>query len=429
MNNRTEYSLKKLAILGGKPIREKPFQPWPVWDEREEQSLQNVLHSGVWGISNGLTEVEQFEHEYAEIHQARFGCAVCNGTIALEVSLRAINIDYGDEVIIPSYTFMATAAACLIVGALPVFVDIDPNTYNIDPVKIAAAITSRTRAIIPVHIGGLPADMDQINEVARKNNLKVIEDACQAHAAAWKGRRVGAIGDLGCFSFQSSKNINAGEGGMILTDNEELAELCWSIHNCGRLRNGKWYQHEVLGGNYRMTEWQASILRAQLTRFDALARKREENGSYLARCLGQVGGFKPLDRDPRVTQHGYHLFICRYDAEQFHQLSRQKFLDALKAEGIPCSEGYLPLYRMKAIQDGTRRLRRFVSGKDALPSEPLCPVTEKVCSSEGVWFSQNMLLGNHDDIDDIVAAVIKVKDNSSSLFSSLPSAGPTQGSK
>ena len=403
--------MEKLAIQGGNPVRVKPFQNWPVWDEREEQALINVLHSGIWGVSAEEGLIDCFEREYALVHQAKYGRCVFNGTAALEVSLRAINIDYGDEVIVPAYTFMATATACLMVGAIPVFVDIDPNTYNLDPDKVEAAISPRTRAIIPVHIGGNPADMDRITEIAKKYHLWVIEDACQAHGAAWKGQRVGAIGDLGCFSFQSSKNINAGEGGIILTDNEELAELCWSILNCGRVREGEWYQHEVLGGNFRMTGWQAAILLAQLTRFDELARRREENGLYLAECLAQVDGFQPLTRDPRVTQHGYHLFICRYDSSAFNGLPRHAFTEALQAEGIPCSEGYVPLYRMKAIQDGTRRLKRFLTGKESTEPYPDCPVTEKACYSEGIWFAQTMLLGTCSDVDDIVSAVMKIKRN------------------
>ena len=399
----------KLTIQGGIPVRSKPFPGWPVWDEREEKALLDTLHSGIWGAAGEESQVDLFEGEFAQAHQAKYGRCVFNGTAALEVSLRAINIDYGDEVIVPAYTFLATATACLMVGAIPVFVDIDPNTYNLDPDKIEAALTPRTRAIIPVHIGGNPADMDRINEIAHRHHLWVIEDACQAHGAAWKGQRVGAIGDLGCFSFQSSKNINAGEGGIILTNNEELAEMCWSIRNCGRIRQGKWYQHEVLGGNFRMTAWQAAILHAQLSRFEELARRREENGLYLAECLAQVDGFQPLARDKRVTQHGYHLFICRYDSAAFNGLPRQSFLEALQAEGIPCSEGYLPLYRMKAIQDGTRRLKHFLSQEDQAKTEPDCPVTERACYSEGVWFTQTMLLGTHADIDDIVTAVMKVK--------------------
>ena len=407
--------MNKLALLGGEPVRTKSFPDWPVYDEREEKALLEVLHSGMWGITPEDGFIEKFEIEFAAAHHARFGRCVANGTLALETALRAIGIDYGDEVILPPYTFLATATACLSVGAIPIFVDIEPGTYNLDAEKIEAALTPRTRAIIPVHIGGNPANLDRILEIANQHGLRVIEDACQAHGAAWKGRRVGAIGDLGCFSFQSSKNINAGEGGMILSDQEELAEMCWSIRNCGRQREGRWYAHEIMGANYRLTGWQAAILSAQLTRFEDLGRLREANGLYLAQQLSRVGGFEPLVRDARVTQHGYHLFISRYNPESFDELPRLRFLEALRAEGIPCSECYVPLYRMPAIQDGMRRLKRFLAGDKGEEILPECPVTEKACFSEGVWFFQTMLLGSTKDMDDIVRAVLKIKEQAKSI--------------
>ncbi len=407
-----------LAILGGEPTRKTPFPAWPLWDTREEDALIEVLRSGTWGIAADGGKIAAFEQAFAQAHHAAHAQAVFNGSVALEVALRALDVAYGGEVIVPAYTFLATATACLMAGAMPVFVDIDPDTYNIDPQAIAAAITPRTQAIIPVHIGGLPADMDAILQIAHEHGIPVIEDACQAHGAAWKGRRVGAIGDLGCFSFQSSKNINAGEGGAILTDDEALAERCWSVHNCGRVREGRWYQHEVLGGNYRMTQWQAALLLAQLTRFEELAQRREANARYLADRLAQMTALRPLVRDPRVTQHGYHLFITRYDPEAFEGLPRARFLEALRAEGIPCSEGYVPLYRMPAIQNGIRRLRAAFGRADAGESDlPNCPVTERACASEGIWFFQTMLLGTEADMDDIVAAVQKVQAGAGRLVS------------
>jgi dTDP-4-amino-4,6-dideoxygalactose transaminase len=407
---------QELALLGGEPVRMTPFPAWPIYDKHEREALKEVLESGIWGISGDGAKITEFERAFADAHDAAYGQAVFNGSVALGVALRALEIDYGDEVIVPAYTFLATATACLMTGAVPVFVDIDPDTYNLDPVAVEAAITPRTRVIIPVHIGGLPADLDAILEIARRHDLAVLEDACQAHGAAWKGRRVGAHGDLGCFSFQSSKNINAGEGGMILTDNEALAERCWSVHNCGRIRDGRWYQHEVLGSNYRMTQWQAAILLAQLTRFEDLAERREANGRYLAEQLDAIEGVRPLARDSRVTQHGYHLFISRYDSTAFGGLPRGRFLEALRAEGIPCSEGYVPLYRMPAIQSGVRRLKAAVGQAGGYPDAlPDCPVTERACSEEGVWFTQTMLLGTRADMDDIVTAVAKVQAGAAAL--------------
>jgi dTDP-4-amino-4,6-dideoxygalactose transaminase len=402
--------MNKLAIDGGTPVRTRPFPSWPVWDEREEQALLAVLRSGQWGsLALSGSQCEQFEQEFARSHHAGYARCVTTGSAALEVSLRAIGVDYGDEVIVPPYTFIATASACLMVGAIPVFADIHPETYNIDPARIEERITSRTRAIIPVHIGGCPADMDAILEIAGRHHLSVIEDACQSHGASWRGRRVGSLGDLGCFSFQASKNINAGEGGVILTNDEKLAEMCWSIRSYGRVPEGEWYQHERLGDNYRMTEWQAAILRVQLTRLEGMAGQREENALYLAEGLAQIGGIRPQARDARITQHGYHLFISRYQADAFGGLSRDDFLAALRAEGIPCARGYIPVYRTRAIQDATTRLQRFVTGRAASYELPDCPVAERACEEEGVWFFQNMLLGTREDMDDIVQAVAKIK--------------------
>jgi dTDP-4-amino-4,6-dideoxygalactose transaminase len=402
--------MSTLAIKGGTPVRTKPFPEWPVWDERDEKMLLDVLRSGIWGISDHANSpIHEFEREFSRAHQAEWGLAVFNGTVALQTALMAIGIDYGDEVIVPAYTFLATASACLMAGAIPVFVDVDAETYNMSPDRIEEAITEHTRAIIPVHIGGCPADLDRIMEIARRHNLIVIEDACQAHGAAWNDRRVGAIANLGCFSFQSSKNLNAGEGGMILTDNERLLDQCWSVHNCGRVREGAWYQHEVLGSNFRMTQWQAGILLAQMRNFEEQAKIREKNGLYLSERLAEIGGVIPQQRDPFVTQHGYHLFITRYDQRAFQDVPREEFLAALQAEGIPCAPGYKPLYRMNAIKDGIARLRRFSRDKDMEDMLHNCPVTERACYEEGIWFGQSMLLGTEQDMDDIAEAILKVK--------------------
>lgn len=402
--------MSKLAIEGGTPVRTKPFPSWPVWGETEEEYLLEVLHSGEWSSPTGpAPKLDAFQKGFAEYQQVKHVQCVFNGTVALETALRAAGVTYGDEVIVPPYTFIATATACLTAGAIPVFADIDPATYNIAPEGIEDAITPRTKAIIPVHIGGCPADMDRVLEVAGKYDLLVIEDACQAPGASWRGRRVGAIGDLGCFSFQASKNVNSGEGGAIVTDDDELAERVWSVHNCGRIPQGAWYQHEVLGGNFRMTEWQAAILLAQLGRTEEQSARREDSALYLAQCMAQIPGITPQYRDERVTEHANHLFVFRFDAEAFGGLARDRFLGALRAEGIPVSPGYTPLYRAGAIRRGITRLRRFIEGQDVQYEEPDCPVTERACTAEGAWFTQTLLLGGKEDIDDIVEAILKIQ--------------------
>lgn len=396
----------QLAINGGTPVRSTPFGTWPLWDERDEAALLGALRSGNWGI--GGDETERFEQELAEAAGARYALTVTNGTAALEAALRACGVGYGDEVIVPPYTFIATASAVLLVGGIPVFADIDPNTFNIDPNTIEALITPRTKAIVPVHIGGLPADMDAIMAIAKRHNLLVLEDACQSIGATWRGQWVGTIGDIGCYSFQSSKNINSGEGGVIITSNPELEEACWAFKNCGRVRGGQWYQHDTLGDNFRLSQFQAAILRSQMTRFEEWAVLRERNGDYLCKGLRELGGLAPVVRDERVTRHAYHIIVTRYDASAFGGWSRDRFMEALKAEGIPCAPGYRPIYTTGGIQKGEQNLRNAL-GLGEAPA-PNCPVTERICREEAMWLlGQSALLGSQSDMDDILTAVEKIK--------------------
>src|SRR5262245_1303529 len=349
---------EQLAIGGGTPVRTAPFPEWPVWDERDEHALLGVLRSGMWGSHSGGGRVKAFGEAFARFQDAKYGVAVTNGTAALEVALRACGVGIGDEVIVPPYTFIATASACLTVGAFPIFVDVDPQTFAIDPAQIEAAITARTKAVIAVHMAGGPADMDGVLAVARKHHLRVIEDAAQAHGAAWNGRRVGALGDAGTFSFQSSKNLTAGEGGAVLSNVPQVAEMAWSVANVGRTRTGDWYFHDLLGSNFRLTEFQGALLLAQLERLPEQIALRERNATRLAAGLAQVPGFRPVRRDPRVTTHAWHLFMCRYDPAAFGGRPRADFLRAMQAEGIPCSGGYSPLYQAPAIRKAAADLEQ-----------------------------------------------------------------------
>ncbi len=395
--------MAKLAIDGGEPIRKKPFPKWPVWDENEVNALKNVLESGVWGV--GGSKVPEFEQKFASYVGVEYGICVTSGTTALEIALRAADVGPGDEVIVPPYTFMATASAVLQIKAIPIFADIDKNTYNLDPSAMESAITERTKAVIPVHIGGCPADMDKIMEIAKKHNLVVIEDCAQAHSAEWKGRKVGSIGDMG-------KNLCAGEGGIITTNNKEFGDKCWSFHNCGRIRQGAWYEHPLLGSNLRMTEWQAGILLAQMERLDEQTKIRNHNALYLSKKLGEIDGIKPLVRDERVTTHAYHLYIFRYDSSKFNNVPKYKFIEALNAEGVPCSSGYNPLYKDDLFKAPIQKCPiscGYYKGEVDY-SKVYCPVTEKACSEEAVWLFQSMFLGTESDMDDIVNAICKIKE-------------------
>jgi len=404
--------MSKLAVKGGPKIREKPFPSWPVWDDSDCRALVEVCNSGQWWCVGG-TKVKQFEEEFAAYCGCKVGVCVPNGTIALVVALKALGIGYGDEVIVTPYTFIASASSILEVNAVPVFVDIDPETLNIDPAKIEDAITDKTKAIMAVHIGGLPCDMDAITRIARKHRLKVIEDCAQAHAAEWKGRKVGSLGDVGAFSFQASKNLTSGEGGIVVTTDEDIGSRAWSIHNVGRVKEGAWYYHPVMGSNYRMTEFQGAILLNQMKNLDAQTARRNENALYLSGRLAGIDGIQPQKRHERVTTHAYHLYIFRYLAEASTGVPRDRFVQALNAEGIPCSTGYVPLYRsgMFEIDPAACPIGCPFYGKQVNYKDLRLENCERACEHEAVWLIQNMLLGDRKDMDDIADAVEKVISN------------------
>ena len=256
-----------------------------------------------------------------------------------------------------------------------------------------------------------------MGKLAAKRGIALIEDSAQAHGAAWKGRKVGAVGDLGTFSFQASKNLNAGEGGFITTDDEELANRAWSLHNCGRAREGAWYEHPLVGANYRITEFQAGLLLNQILRLDDQMATRSLNGELLTSLLSQIDGVEPLRVDPRVTRHAYHLYVIRYDADSFGGAPRDRFIEALEAEGIPCSSGYRPLYGEPAFAASFRDYPFETAYFDGKPdySRFSCPVTERICADEAVWLTQNLLLGTEQDTRDIAAAISKIREHAGQL--------------
>jgi dTDP-4-amino-4,6-dideoxygalactose transaminase len=406
----------KLALHGNSPVRTEPFPQWPIFDKTDERRVIAAIRSGKWGKIDG-SEVAEFEKTFAEYHQAKHAVAVVNGTTALRLALLAAGIEQGDEVIVPPLTFIATASAVVEANATPIFVDIGLDTFNIDPVAIEEAITPRTRAVIPVHLGGLPADMDAIMEIARRHNLVVIEDAAHAHGAEYKGRRVGAIGHMGTFSFQSSKNLTAGEGGIILTNDDDLAGRLWSVHNCGRLPSRAWYEHFTIGGNHRLSEIQGALLNAQWQRFGEQNIRRNQNARYLAEALAEIPGIYPQRRDADCTCHGCHLLAFRLVAEEFG-VSRELFLKAIQAEGIPAVPAYpIPLYDQEMFKNlafgpyvGYRTARSDLDYKQVH-----CPNCEKISFEQGVWLLHTVLLGNQTDMDDIIQAVKKVHANSDQL--------------
>lgn len=399
--------MEKLAIDGGNPVRTEPFKRWPIFGELEEQLILQVVRSGKWGGS-GTTVSDQFqpllpemEKKFAQLHEAKYAVSCVNGTVALTVAMQALGVKPGDEVIVPSYTFIASASAALAYGAIPVFVDIEEDTLLIDPNKIEQAITNKTKAIMAVHIAGAPANMTKISEIAKKNNLAVIEDSAQAVGAEWEGKKIGAIGDIGTFSFQSSKNLNSGEGGMIVTNNEQLWEKAWSICNVGRVPDGAWYQHDRLGQNYRMTEFQAAILLAQMTRLEEQMRERESSASLLNQLLQDIKGIRLLKNDSSITRHAHHLYMFKLDSVITEQVKKEDFIEKLNAEGIPAAAGYVPLNQNQAILSSVEER----TGNKRIDS---CPVSETLCEKEVVWLTQDVLISGEKAIHDVAAAVRKV---------------------
>lgn len=396
---RAPGSPSALAIYGGTPVRTDPIGRWPVFGFEEEELLLEALRSGVWGSIDG-TFVKRLEAEFAALQDARHGVATVNATMGLSVALKAVGVEPGDEVLVPPYTFIATASAALMLGAIPVFVDVDADTLLIDPDLIDAAVTPRTKAIVPVHHGGSPADMDGVMAAARRHRMRVVEDAAQAHGAAWRGRPVGAIGDVGVFSFQSSKPINAGEGGIMLTDDDELDELLWSYRNVGRRRGGEWYEHVRLGWNLRMTEFQAAVLLGQMRRMPEQQAQRTKSAAYLDTGLATIPGVVPVKVPDGVTAHSWYTYHWRWLGAADGGLSKSEFGRALEAEGIPVFGGYVPLNRNQAVIDEIRRL----GGREADP----CPNAERASADEVMVFALPILMGSTLDLDDVVTAVDKV---------------------
>ncbi len=346
--------------------------------------------------------------------------ATASGTTALITALKALGVDAGDEVIVSPFTFIASYNVIFMNKALPVFADTDPETFLIDPSTIESRITERTTAILPVHIYGLPADMDSINAIAQKHQFKVVEDACQAWLAEYKGKKTGTFGDAGCFSFQNSKNLPAGEGGAIISNNEELMDKCYSLHNCGRPYGSikRTSAYPISGSNFRMQQIQALILMSQMNRIIKDADIRLKNALYLDAKLKEIPGIVPYKLASGATRSAYHLYPFRYQSEKFNNVPRDKFIRALNAEGIPCGSGYGPQNKDGLIEDtlnlkGYKRLfseARLKKWRD----ENILPGNDKLCS-EAVIFSQNILLGNANDMGDIVRAITKIYENRETL--------------
>jgi perosamine synthetase len=408
----------KPALLGGRPVHTGGWTRWPQWREAWEPKLLEVWRSGRWYRASA-GQVTAFEEGYARLLGARKCLATASGTTALMVSLHVMDVDAGDEVIVSPYTFIASYNAILASKALPVFADTDPATLTVDPASIESRITDRTRAIMPVHIFGLPCDMDPIVAVARKRGLAIVEDACQAWLAEYRGRKCGTLGDLGCFSFQESKHLPSGEGGAITGMREELIDRCNSYHNCGRPAGSHTGTGSFTRGlNYRMTEAQAVILAQQ---FDKLVKEteiRRANADRLSSSLGTIPGITPV-RLPANSRPAWHLYAFRYDAGHFNGLSRDGFAKAMSAEGVPCGGVYTEQYDDGLLDEaiasrGFKRLWSAERLKAYRDSFRELKGNKLVCETT-VGLTQRLLLADRTDIDHIVEAVRKVHAHSAEL--------------
>ena len=406
----------KLAITGGKPVRRRPFPAWPVYSQAEARALQKVLVSRNWGGFPFPNRVaDRFAQKFAWLHGAKYGLAVANGTVAIEVALKAAGIQPGEQVIVPAYTWEGTVGPILLLNANPVFVDIDPDTYCLDAKLIEAAVTSETRAVLPVHLAMRFADLDEIARIARERHLLVIEDCAHAHGGKWGSKGAGATGDLGCFSFQSSKLVTSGEGGAVITSNLEFYERAQSYVNCGRASVTDKFRHRMIGFNYRITEFQAALLEQQLKRLPQQAKIRQANMDHFEKRIRGTPGLGFLRRDPRHTTVAAYQYVFKYLPEHFDGVPRAAFLGALETEGIPC-DGlfYEPVYKSALFPvDPTQFPALDWARQESFDLKRLyhCPISERAAYVESVWLPHHIFLGTRRDTDDIADAVLKVCEN------------------
>ncbi len=407
--------MSELAILGGKPTRTTSFPEWPVHDQRDVEAVTAVVKSGRWGgFPYPGPQTAEFARRFAELQGGGYAVPMANGTVTMEVALRAANIGWGDEVIVPAYTFQATAAAPMAAGAIPVIADIDPETYCLDPKAVEYAITPRTKAVIVVHLGAEMADMDAILEIAETHGLIVIEDCAHAHGAKWRGRGAGTIGHFGSFSLQSSKTLTAGEGGVLICRTPELAARASSIIDCGRPKDAEEKDY-TMGANYRMTEFQAALGNVAIERFPEQARQREEMAAYMDEALSEIPGIRLLKRDERHTTRSFYRYIFTINPEVFGA-EHDVVCAALEAEGIPCWEGYKAMHHYDLFQPRLSRLAVPSAFPQYFDFEKMgLPEAERACEHEAVWLEESIFRAGREGVDDAVAAIKKVQAHSAEL--------------
>jgi len=407
--------MSDLAALGGTPIRTEPYPDWPVYDERDIQAVTDVIKSGRWGgYPYPGPQTAEFARRFAEMQGGGYAVLMANGTVTMEVALRAMNIGWRDEVLVPAYTFQATAAAVMSAGAIPVIVDVDDQTYCMDPKAALSAITPQTKAIIPVHLGAEMADMDAIMDLANQNNLVVIEDCAHAHGAKWRGKGAGTIGHFGSFSLQSSKTLTTGEGGVLLCRTPELADRTASLIDCGRPHD-KAEKIYTMGANYRMTELQAALGNVGLERFPEQAKQREAMAAYMDEALSEVPGIRILKRDARHTTRSFYQYVFAIDLEVF-KVNNAVICYALDKEGIPCDVEYEAMHHYHLFQPKLSKLAVPSAFPDRFDfSKMSFPVAERASEVEAVWLEESVFRAGQSGVDDVIRALHKILDNRDKL--------------
>lgn len=397
---------KMLAVHGGEQTKTKSFHRWPYCDEKELANIKEVLDEKSWWRVNGR-KIEEFETKFAKIHGVKYCLGVSNGTHALEIALQTLGIGRGDEVIVPAFTFISTASAVIYCNAEPVLADVKPDTFCMDPESFQKAITSKTKAVIPVHMAGYPCDMEEICRIAHEHGIKVIEDAAHAHGGEWKQRKIGSFGDMAAFSFQNGKIMTCGEGGALITNKQDLYDKAYLIHGVGRPREDTVYEHKVLGSNNRMNEFQAAVLLAQMERLNSFNWIREQNARKLDGLLKEIEGIIPQAPAPVGTVDTHYMYMFYYDKNCFGQLDREDFVKYMNAEGIPCFIAYpvisdTQFFQQKQFGKRIKISRKYGEGdlKNA-----------RRIAREVVWLPHYTLLGDDADIVEIVTAILKIKGN------------------
>jgi dTDP-4-amino-4,6-dideoxygalactose transaminase len=408
--------MSELAINGGTPVRSEPYPDWPKGDDADVAAVEAVVRSGRWG---GFPEpgpnAAAFEERFAAYQGAAHGILMANGTVTMEVALKALGIGWGDEVIVPALTFSATAYAPMAAGALPVFVDVTPETWTIDLDQAEAAITPRTRAILPVHLGHQMADMDRVAELAGKHGLAIVEDCAHAHGQRWRDRGAGCIGDFGSFSHQSSKIMTSGEGGTLLTNDDRLARLAHSLIDCGRPKDVEEREY-TFGANYRLGELQAALLTVAMDRFPAQQEARAEQGARFEELVRDVPGVRVLEHDERITRWSFYRYIVAIDPEAFAGRTHGVVCDALEAEGVGAWTGYEPMSRYDLFQPSLSRLPVAVEFAERLdPAGMSFPVAEAAGLRESVYLDENVFRAGPGGVEDAIEALAKIQRHADEL--------------